>query len=146
MQAIAAENIEGTIWMVIIIEDDWLLSTFPNRLPERALRFVLRRMRSVVRQRLRGVPYLLQSDLAVRRHVYDHKLCVEVHWHGLFWATASQIKSLKKRFSASRFGADGLDAEEVYDLTGALSYNTRDTRLGCAIVRNLTFRPGLRHR
>jgi hypothetical protein len=144
-EAIAERGSEGTFWTVTIVSDDWMID--PNREGslERALRFILRRMRAVARRGLRGVSYLLQADFALRRHVFHHHQCIEIHWHGVVWATADQIKAVKRRFPVNRFGADGFAAERADNLPGWLGYAAKDTRLGYVTVRNFRFRPQSRH-
>jgi hypothetical protein len=144
-EAIEAASFDDTPWKVTIIDDDWMFSTYPRGPSERDLRWMLSRMRRAVRRALRGVPYLLQADFAVRRHDAGHRMAIEVHWHGLVWASEEKVEALKKRFPANRFGADRFRARGVYDLTGALRYVTKDTRLGYRTVKNFGFQPGSRH-
>jgi hypothetical protein len=139
--AIAEQGGKGTLWTVTIISDDWMIDPYRQGSLERTLRFLLRRMRPAARRGLRGVSYLLQADFALRRHVFHHRLCIEIHWHGVVWATADQIEAIKRRFPANQFGADGFDAEETDDLTGWLGYATKDTRLGYSTVKNLELCP-----
>jgi hypothetical protein len=144
-QTIAEVGTTKDLWSVTIIDDDWTFGTYPFGPTERDLRWMLSRMRKVVQRRLRGRSYLLQADFAVRRHLVNNRLAVEVHWHGLVWATAEQIVALRSRFQADRFGADRLHAEVGYDLPGWLRYSTKDTRLGYNTVKNFGFQPGSRH-
>jgi hypothetical protein len=136
---------DGEVWTVTIIDDDWMFSTYPSGPTEHDLRRMLSRMRCAVRPGLRGVSYLLQSDFAVRRHIVSNRLAIEVHWHGLVWATADQIATLQRRFQAGRFGADRLHAEVGYNLLGWLRYSTKDPRLGYNTVKNFGFQPGSRN-
>ncbi|GEO19209.1 hypothetical protein [Microvirga aerophila] len=82
---------------------------------------------------------------AVRRQTAVNRIAIEVHWHGLVWATAEQIEALKKRLPANRFGAARFHARAVYDLGGALRYVTKDTRFGDRTAKNFGFQPGSRH-
>ncbi|MBD2747785.1 hypothetical protein IC232_13860 [Microvirga sp. BT688] len=136
---------DNTPWMVTIIADDWMFSTYPRRPSESDLRWVLSRMRKAVQRGLRGAPYLLQADFAVRRYEGSRRVAIEVHWHGLVWATAKQIAAIKKRFPATRFGADRFHARDIYDLRGAIGYMAKDTRFGYRTVKNFGFQPGSQH-
>jgi hypothetical protein len=144
-EAISECGSEGALWTVTIISDDWMIAPYRKGSLEHALRFILRRMRAESRRGLRGISYLLQADFALRRHVFHRHLCIEIHWHGVVWATADQIKAIKRRFPVNRFGADGFAAERADDLPGWCEYATKDTRLGYVTVRNFRFRPQSRH-
>jgi hypothetical protein len=143
-EAIEGTDFDNTPWIVTII-GDWMFSIFPRNPTEPDLRLMLSRMRRAARRELRGVPYLLQADFAVRRQTVGYRIAIEVHWHGLIWATAKQIEALKKRLPANRFGAARFHARAVYDLGGALRYVTKDTRFGYRTVKNFGFQPGSRH-
>jgi hypothetical protein len=144
-EAIEGTDFDETPWMVTIIADDWMFSTYPHGPSESDLRRMLSQMRRAVRRGLRGVPYLLQADFAIRRYAGSRRVAIEVHWHGLVWATVNQIAAIKKRFPADRFGADRFNARDIYDLPGAIDYIAKDTRFGYRTVRNFGFQPGSRH-
>jgi hypothetical protein len=130
---------------VTIISDDSLFSTYPRGPSERDLRRMLSRVRRAAQRELRGVPYLLQADFVVRRQTVGYRIAIEVHWHGLVWASAKQIDALKRRLPANRFGAARFHARAVYDLGGALRYVTKDTRFGYRTAKNFGFRRGSRN-
>jgi len=139
-EAVAATGIEGQAWFVTIIDDAWSLGTTiysysigPS--PE-ALSDVLKQMRRTTGLRLRGVPFLLQADFAVRRVVGHWEPSIEVHWHGLVWTDKATIGVLQKRFPANKIGAPGMKAKAVYGLSGALAYAVKDSRLGYVTVQN----------
>lgn len=136
---------DDTPWMVTIIADDWMFNTSPRGPSEHDLRRMLSRMRKAVQRGLRGTPYLLQADFAVRRYEGSRRVAIEVHWHGLVWAAAKEIAAIKKRFPATRFGADRFHATGTYDLSGAIDYMAKDTRFGYRTVKNFGFQPGSRH-
>jgi hypothetical protein len=140
-EAISTSEVDGTLWFVTIIDDDWILGTNPVEPSPDDLKGLLVRMRRITGLRLRGVPYVLQADFAVRREVGDFRPSVDVHWHGLVWADARQIGALRSKFRANRRGAAGFQARAVYHLPGALAYLTKDTRLGYVTVRNRAFQP-----
>jgi hypothetical protein len=144
-EVIEATDFDVTPWMVTIIADDWMFSTYPHGPSERDLRRMLSRMRRAVQRGLRGAPYLLQADFAVRPYAGSRRVAIEVHWHGLVWATAQQIATIKKRFPANRFGAERFCARDTYDLPGAIGYMAKDTRFGYRTVKNFGFQPGSRH-
>ena len=82
------------------------------------------------------MPFLLQADFAVRRVVRGYRATIEVHWHGLVWADKTTIDALKAKFPANKLGAEGMKAKKVYDLAGALTYTTKDPRLGYITVQD----------
>lgn len=132
-------------WMVTIIADDRMFSIYPRGPSERDLRCMLSRMRRAAQRELSGVPYLLQVDFAIRRYAESRRVAIEVHWHGLVWATANQIAAIKKRFPATRFGADRFHARGTYNLPGAIGYMAKETRFGYRTVKNFGFQPGSWH-
>jgi len=83
-----------------------------------------------VRQKLRGMDYLLFIDLAYHRFA---KLNVErmcVHAHGLVWATEEQLDRVAGRFEPGFSEAPGLIHSEPRSLRKVVNYGVKDTRLG----------------
>jgi hypothetical protein len=139
--AIRANNATKNLWFVTIIDDGWTLGTYPVEPSEQAFLNLLRQMRQQTRRLLRGFSYLLEADFALRRYAGTGHRFIELHWHGLVWANKAQMKAIAKRFSPNRYRAKGLDWKAVYDLSGALRYITKDTRLGYLTVENRGFGP-----
>jgi hypothetical protein len=141
-EAITSRQLNKEMWAVTIIHDSWCLGTYPVLPSPEELADVLRRMWKAIWSRMRGTPYLLQADIAVRRHVHDHRVYVEVHCHGLVWADGGTINLLKQKFPPNKFGAEGMKKKPVRSLLGWLDYLVKDSRLNYLTVENRGFAPG----
>jgi len=96
----------------------------------------LQRYAALVRKRLRGVPFVLQLDVAFQRHPnYGAKL-LSPHWHGIAFGSKSRVAGALAKFPRGFGEAPGGKKKPVYDLGGAIQYCAKDTRCGY-----VTFRP-----
>ena len=93
----------------------WLADTLPQ-------------LSSTVRNRFRGVPFLLQLDLAIHRHGRQYRSVVCPHWHGLAWGSRRKVGAIMSKFGTGFGGAPGGRKSPIYNLRGALDYLAKDTR------------------
>lgn len=82
----------------------------------------------IVRNRLRGIAFLVQLDVAVHRLPRDHHQRLCLHFHGLAWGPTKKIEKALAIFPDGFLGAKGGRKSKAYNLPGWLIYMAKDTR------------------
>ena len=129
LNAIAEVAPSDPAHFVTVLEEGWDFPSDQWPIDSSELMARLRTIGRQVRNRLRGLPFLLQLDIALHRVAKQpgsRRVCV--HFHGLIWGQDDHVSKAMAGFKPGFLGAPGGLSERVYDLRGALAYMSKDPR------------------